>query len=390
MTENRGNALAYAGGTTHRPLPKADAQPYRSTHAPKTPRPTGLDWDAIRPPDQPHTPTPAARKCRGCGNTTPVDELRDGRCPVCVDELQARFHAPDDTALGRELGHLPLVDPDVADAAARLDDATDRIVHRKDHARAPAAPETERPDPVLEHFVTLLANTRNHGDPLIQQLRGVVLSALSALDLAYDPPTPIPSPTPAPAGFTVFEKTRRPRRPSPDLDDREIARRYQAGESAPALARAHGVTPKRIRAILDDLRIPRRDDRTLNSGGKPREWDDDTVNAVRRLYLDQHLSRTHVAEELHLTLKTVTTIMRRYDIPARERQCGHLDGAATLKARMNDAGVTSRQVKDWALQQGRITTIARGIPKAALVEAYLDAHPGPSTTTTTQENPAHA
>lgn len=46
-----------------------------------------------------------------------------------------------------------------------------------------------------------------------------------------------------------------------------------------------------------------------------------------------------------------------------------------LKQRLVDLGVTSRQVKDWALGQGLIHELSVGLPPARLVDAYAAAHP---------------
>lgn len=149
---------------------------------------------------------------------------------------------------------------------------------------------------------------------------------------------------------------------------------YEEGASAPQIADRYGVTPQRIRKLLDQSGVQRRDDRALHSGGRPRTYDAQTCTEISRLYLEGKLSITQVAGALSIPYKTVVTIMRRNGIPARQRQAGGVDGAADLKAQMTRLGVTSRHVKEWAKAQGLIDTIARGIPAQRVVDAYEAAH----------------
>lgn len=506
MTQNLGNATVYTGGTTHRPIPKADSTLIRGAHAPARPRPTGLDWSKHTAPDASPAPAtkPAVARCKGCGNSTPILELRSKLCPVCAATAEQRFHAP----LDSDLAALELTDPAVAAAAAALDEAADRVVHRDDYIRPPqenpcstktstltsipptsgpaatagaptttpastastspaggphptsAAPASETwwanfrrisaarrdrwhgPDTVpwtgadwsnamcgeageaanvvkkLRRHETGTATPRDPStDQLLVALGDELADIVAYLDLLAShygidveaavarkfnavsqregfpermpPPTPAAEPAPGvpenagasdrpnSAADPTPQPRRTPRRTTSlavPLDVDDLVRRYQAGQSAPDLARALKTTPKRIRAVLDDAGIPRRDDRTLKSGGRPREYDEHTVNQVRDLYVQQRLSRTEVARRLDLPLKTVVTIMGRHDIAARKGMSGARDGAKSLKQTMTDRGITSRQVKDWALTQGLISQIARGLPTASLVEGYLAAH----------------
>lgn len=209
-----------------------------------------------------------------------------------------------------------------------------------------------------------------------------------------------PKPAPAPTASKPTKRARRPRAPSvpraprpsrvipgpalgPEvpkwirraasdrLDVQTIIAQYRAGDSPPTIARNHGVTPKRIYALLDHHGIERRDDRAGHSGSKPVEYPPELVAQVRRLYVDENLSRTAVAERLGFPLKRVETIMRRYGIDARPRQTGRQDGARGLKDQIAALGVTVRDIKTWALEHGLIDDASKpGIPSAHIVAAY--------------------
>lgn len=317
MSQNIGNAIAYAGGTTHVPLPRADAVAERRRHNTSRPRPTGLNWDAIRPADAPPTPeAPATDRCRGCGNDTPVAELRSHLCPVCATAAEERFHAPDTTTLGRALGELAAQEPTVAAASAKLDAAVHRITHPEDHT-TPPAPGTG--DPVADHCAHLIASTAHATNPAVRILRSAALSALAALDLIANPDdTPLTPPATAPApeqatpraGSTVPRKPRRRTRFGP-IDEAEVVRRYQNGESAPTIAKDLATTPQRIRRVLDDHHIPRRDDRATRSGGRRKTDDPGFVDQVRALYVDQQLSQAEVADRLGVSAKVIWRVIDR-------------------------------------------------------------------------------
>ncbi len=135
-----------------------------------------------------------------------------------------------------------------------------------------------------------------------------------------------------------------------------------------------------IRRVLDKHGIPRIDERSLNSGGKPRVYDDATVAEVARLYQDEGLSRREVATRAGLPYKTVVTIMSHLGIQARPAASTPglypgVDRATGLKQQIADLGVTPREIKAWALREGLILSIAVGLPPARLVTAYADAHP---------------
>lgn len=155
-----------------------------------------------------------------------------------------------------------------------------------------------------------------------------------------------------------------------DLDEHAVIAAYRDGHTAPRIAAAYGVTPKRIRAILTRHGVDLRDDRALHSGGRPRIYDAHTRTEVARLYL-AGLSRSQVAAQMGIPYKTVVTIMTRDGVPARQRQAGRQDGAAALKARIRGLGVTPREINAWARTAG--FPPSRGLPSTAVVDAYEQA-----------------
>ena len=64
----------------------------------------------------------------------------------------------------------------------------------------------------------------------------------------------------------------------------------------------------------------------------------------------------------------------------RERRAGRHNGRALVdvptsaEALMNTLGVTSRQVKQWAVEQGLLARVVRGRVSLAIVQAYQENH----------------
>lgn len=63
-----------------------------------------------------------------------------------------------------------------------------------------------------------------------------------------------------------------------------------------------------------------------------------------------------------------------------ERRAGRHNGTAlrdiptSAEALMNTLGVTSRQVKEWAVERGLLTKVVRGRVSLAIVQAYEKEH----------------
>lgn len=482
-----GTAIQYVSSDGHLGLPRASDTTYRAAHKPAAPKPTGLNWDALRP------------KCKGCGE--PSGQLDgDSICPACRGDIPAKRIHPDVTTArgdayqalpeadldakfrgpGRapvsvqdELDELEQPEPDVAAAAASYDDMVDRVTRPDDYAQPPAVTpfwdEAANLDAQVTHAARVLRDTYASTHPAVRLLRASTIAALEALHLLHElhPQTPAaapPSPRHAAAGptsaagqegeasrkpaprrhVTAAPKPVRPRRTSPNtrnpVDETAIVTEYQAGDSAPDIARRHGCGAKRIREILDRHGVQRRDDRATRSGGVRKADDPAFVEQVRDLYARQGLTQSQTAQRLGCSEKVIWRIVTRTPdiearpsasalsaqgigrpnkIPAEDHQkiidrytggesapaiaqdygctatsiyaflrkhginerhgvrtstTGRGDHAKALRALMDAHGITSHQVKTWALEQGLISQISRGIPRQQLVHAYLNAH----------------
>ncbi len=100
-------------------------------------------------------------------------------------------------------------------------------------------------------------------------------------------------------------------------DEVVIVTAYVNGDSIPEIAAATAHSTSTVRRLLLASGVQLRDDRQTRSGGTPKVDDPAVVDAVRRLYIDEHLNQDEVAERLSLTRKIVERIMRTNGIPAR-------------------------------------------------------------------------
>lgn len=434
---NLGNATAYVAGGSHIPIPIATDKIRRAAHKPQTPKPTGLDWSKLRA-DDPTTDTVAADvaavpveritwPCRGCGGR--FDDLVKELCADCRFDADAKFEAS------------PVVDITPSPAAPALSDAERAIVDRFENAPVPveltSVPVEKEEAPVATALVFGIL------DRLIDDLatiRATVTTDLARIETALEqarltlktpvagPEVPAPLTSPGSAtGHTnarrcgscdqavallvddalcircdsalpadqapLFETFQKPRpgvrgpdraRRTPRVDAKAIVDLYTNGEglSVPEVANRLGHSAGTVRRQLRAADITIADGRTTHSGGRNRvEHTEQTVADVRRLYVDEQLSKTAVGLQLGLTPKQIDLIMRRHSIEARPNQGGNLDGAAPLKQRIAALGVTSREIKVWGLEHGLVTAIRRGIPSIALVDAYAAAHSTTSSTT---------
>jgi hypothetical protein len=281
-----------ATGTGHIPLPRGDNQPRRTAHAPQPPRPTGLDWDALKP------------TCSSCG--TKSSELVETRCPTCRgvtptktprakpansgrmtftqldnDQVERRFTPtePAPTAgLGADLDHLEATDSDVAAAVASLDDVTDRITRPDDHVRpehlaADHAQETTVTSPPFPTYIVdiavVLRDSENHPDPEVRTARKVVANALVGLNrqlTRYGDPAASTMQASPPTGVRI----------PPPLGTRggklrphhaDLIGRYLAGASTVELGQRYGVTDGAIGLYLRKHGIATRNNRRTTTTG---------------------------------------------------------------------------------------------------------------------------
>lgn len=383
MTQVIGNATTYVGGSQGIPVPLY-GQERRIPKTPSKPTPTGLDWSKHRAPDAaPEGATVQQAKCPTCRSYVLETSIVDSRCHICIQadvDRDALTRPLPETTLDQELKHLEQTNPVVREAASRLNDVIERITHPEDHVQAPSPEVEKRQAGNLWPIVQQLGALRSAARDLAHQVDAIA-AAVAELHAPHEPDETGPDEQ-APSGPPVPSARRRLTTPVRRAgvteldaqDERGIIRRYLAGETAVELAAKYECTPKRIRQILDRNGIQRRDDRALHSGGHPRKYDDDTIREVIRLYVDEHLSRNTVAQRLGIPYKTVCTIMMRAGVTARQGQSGRGDGAKSLKAYMAEHGLVSRDVKQWALDQGLVDHIARGLPPQTLVDAYAEAH----------------
>ena len=498
-----GTSLTYVAGDGHRPIPMAGDAPSRRAHAPKPRKPTGLDWDALTPSCKECGEksgqldnTDTCPDCRGVQPKPATPVRQHGAYEQTPEEIATRFTAPDNTALGRDLRDLEAEDPVVAAAAAAYDDHVDRVTRPDDHAQAPqtstpAAPtdtpstaehevDVQRagvePPPVysneanlaaqLQHVTRVLTDTADHSHPAVRLLRLNAIAAIEALHLfvemnhahAAAPATLISpagaaphSPEPVsiglggerPAAGAEGEAARQPatrRRPvASNIDTDRIVELYTAGKYMREIHETTGHAVSTIKRALLDAGVEIRP-RGPKAGARTKTYDPALIADVRRLYVDEQLTQTHVADELGIGIKVVQNVMAYAAIPARDAAharsqagIGHpikiqpdqhqtiidryqagepattiapdYDATATsiyhvleqhgierrlnriapgvdtlgpLKTAIAATGTTPRAIKDWGLQQGLITTINRGMPHLALVQAYTAAHPTPT------------
>lgn len=163
----------------------------------------------------------------------------------------------------------------------------------------------------------------------------------------------------------------------PHVPTAELIRLY-ADENlgSGVIGRQVGLSPQ---AVVDRLRKagvtirPRGFRLTPPEGSKPKDYNPVLIAAVRQLAA-HGLSQVEIADELATTRKVVWRVMARYDIPALPQVARQpRDHAAGLKADMAAAAVTSADVRAWARATG-LHVPDRGLPPAALFEAYRAAH----------------
>lgn len=375
-----GDSLAYVAATGHLDIPRADGHVYRAPHTPKK-KPTGLNWDALTPTckgcGQKSGQLDATSHCPTCcGDVAkPLPTAATGRNQTYAeahpDDLADRFNAPTeplvDLHLRREvtlddLTKLPTAgnqgEPTTRPSAPRATSTSSTSGRAPDAGSAahreknPPATQETRPavaggpdsytpeanlDAQLAHAARVLRTTAASAHPAVVAARTAAIGTLESLHLVHElTKTPVaasskgvnaatghtsaagigkgkPARRPAPAGPTTT------RRAAADIDEAAVIREYQVdGDSAPTIAGRHGCTPKRIRSILDRHGIARRDDRGTKSGGKRKADDPDFIAAVRRLYVDQQLTQSAVAEQLGVSVKVVWRVIRNAsDIEAR-------------------------------------------------------------------------
>ncbi|CAI9417245.1 hypothetical protein [Nocardioides sp. T2.26MG-1] len=412
-----GTPLAYVAGTSHRPIPMAtDSGVRRTTHTEPTPKPTGLDWDAITP-----TCTSCSQRsgqlgpgglcptCRGVQPTTGKKTRKQGYAAAQLpeDELLRRFTGPDDTPLGHlEVDPEPTHEEEPAGHPARAE-LEDEVQHVQRAAQLPTYSPEANLAAQIEHAARVLRDTADAQHPATRLLRLNAIAALEALHLfhqlnhTYAPAPTHPTPTPVGAGQTSPEPLSASQglgggRPAARTEGEAVARPathrrvdadrivalYTAGKYMNEIQSETGNAVSTIKRVLIDAGVQIRP-RGPKPGDKHKNYDPTLIADVRRLYTDEHLNQAEVANHLGIGIKVVQNVMRAAHIPTRatavERSQAGTSHRTNTLGRLRDAinatGATPRQIKDWALSQGLIPAIARGLPHLGLVEAYAAAHP---------------
>ena len=109
---------------------------------------------------------------------------------------------------------------------------------------------------------------------------------------------------------------------------------------------------------------------TKPTGSKPKTYEPDLVEKVRALAAARH-TQLEIAEMTGLGRKVIYRVMRRHGIapgPALARE--PRDHAAGLKELMKKSGISSHEVRAWAVAAGKPIS-DRGLPPRSVVEAFL-------------------
>jgi len=372
--------ISAAGGPGHRPIPTANGG-YRKAHAPQQAKKSSIDWDEIRRRNAerqsaesgtvvPEETAPVTR-CRWCRKPA-VAGLVDELCEECRHDAETQFQVPVD------LPDAPEPEPEPETTSGVGQDET-----APSGPPAPEAPPLATDTVRLAAFAGELAKASRQIAQVFAEL-GAAFEGLTETPVAAAPPG---TATPA-AAWVAASGSPRPRRRSrrtpkqprsSPYDFAEVRRLYLDEQlSCPQVAKRLGVSTTAVQRALKRADIPMRDDRATNSGSH--KLDDDQRAEICRRYQAGE-STVQLAEAFGLNTKTVCTVLRRGGVQARSSSEAQrlqprdgVDQAAGLKQRIADLGVTSREVKAWALERGLITEIRRGICPTALVDAYESAH----------------
>lgn len=337
----------------------------------KPPPRTTFDWNA-------HTP-----HCTSCGTKTGALNY-DDHCRTCAPPPQPTQEPPTEGKQGKPMPRS-------------------------------SAPRSSGRKPTQASSTTRTARdagsstTRTKNTPAARETRPTTAGRTSPTAKKRQPP---PRPT-------------TPRRPQ--LDENTITRAYLNGATAPALARQHGTTPRRIRRIVANHGIPLRDDRTTHSGGRNRvTFDAAALAHLRHLYVEEQQTLRGIADTLgrhprviaralteagvtirepahqrhtpltpealdqivtaYLTGDTSPAIAKRHHLRATRvrqivRDAGHTirprggQASQRIAGRLTALGTTAAAVKQWAYDEGLIDHIPTACPPNTLIDAYAQAHP---------------
>lgn len=239
------------------------------------------------------------------------------------------------------------------------------VESRQPSALQPSEPTVDQIlDAQAEHATNLLRRTHQNPHPAVKAQRSAVIAAIEALHLLVELTSVEQAPTPA------APRRRRQGRSGPQrlvLPADDIVAAYKAGRTLGQIADDHDCSAPTIGRILEEQGVPRR--------GAPVPRSPELIEQVRHLYQDEHLTQVEIGERIGQTTKVVQSVMTEAGIDRRSAKARHgRDNARGLKQKIADLGVTSAQIKAWAINAGHLDQMHRGLPSGALVEKYSAAH----------------
>lgn len=192
-------------------------------------------------------------------------------------------------------------------------------------------------------------------------------------------PKPAPKKKPkAPRPHPAVKQANRFTGPRPGTDTDAIQASYAAGNTISAVARLTGHCRNTVRRVLLEADVELRDDRATNGGLNKIDRAPEFLAEVRRLYVDQHYSLAEIGRQVHISQRTAKTLLEQQGIVLRPSAATpKKEGPApqtTLRERIADLGVTSSDIKAWAVREGHLLSSQPGIPPARVVDAYAAAH----------------
>lgn len=177
--------------------------------------------------------------------------------------------------------------------------------------------------------------------------------------------------------------TRRKQKVSYDADLIEAVRaRYVDQQmTQDQVADALGLTPKVVQTAMVKGGIPAREsaiERSARGVGHPLKIPYADHPSITRRYQEGE-SAPAIAATYGVTPTSIYQVLRKHGVTKRHRQKSLAQSgnhyASTLREQLTDLGITSHQVKTWALHNGLLDRITRGLPSQRLLEAYAEAHP---------------
>lgn len=335
---------------------------------------TGYVYNAP-PPDLPradgrHTPhRPWCVDCKVKHDATELD--KDGRCPRCARAAVARAEAEArrtaDPAADQVWEQALVEFRGTGRRVPRAKTARTTPNDRVPGTRPEKKPAQPRPPTVRRvNHTARITRLEQRRDKLRAQVAALGRE-IAQLRREHDTEQPTAQQHAAAAARPTPEGPRAPRSDKLQLPAQQIIDAYAAGATMSELAEQHDCTAPTIRRVLLEHGAPTRDKRV--------DYTPELIERVRAAYVDEQLSKAEAAEQLGCSVKVIDRALKLAGVTPRPAVARNpRDGATHVKQQLVDLGVTSRQVKQWALEQGHITEMKRGVPAAVLVIAYANAH----------------